>query len=225
MSTGGDNFDPFNSKTIEAPSKPKRNTKFIAIAAVAAIAVGILAVLGYQGSLYNSAGTVAPNSDNNVYVNRGYNFQMQYPAGWKVNQGATVQDLKGNLAALDGSSFIVVFQGPFVNNYGVNINVVTENMQGYSLREYVQQAKSGLAQTLSMNNYRLVGEQQSEYGGHDAYIIRYLALLDGTQTTVASIIVQDGANALVMSYAAPSSAYDTYLPQALQSVESLEFLN
>lgn len=226
MSDRNEEFDPFAGKTGDSISKPKRSGKIIGIIAGVIVVIAIFAYLGYQGSLYNATSNPTSNAVavDKVYVNRDYNFQMQYPAGWAVNEGTVLENMKGNMQQFEGFSYIVVFAGPAKDGYTVNINAVTENMQGYSLADYVAATKSDLAQALAANNYRLLNEQDMMISNHNAHNIFYVANFGGTQTKVLTTIVQDGDQAFIMSYAAPTSVFDTYQDIATRSMSTLKFL-
>ena len=151
-----------------------------------------------------------------AYVNKDYNFQMNYPSSTFANEDRTIS----------GMTFIVAFESGTSNEGSYAINVMTQSMGGMTLPDYISAAKDQLEESLSTNNYSLLDSKPAKIrSDYNAYVIDYLFKGDGGVAKVRQVIIPHGDQAYVITFlGVPSTAYDVNLATFNAAVASFKFL-
>lgn len=156
------------------------------------------------------------SSKNEVYENLQYNFKINYPKGWKINE-------KGEFGS------IVVFFNPNIdqkNNdfFSSNINIVIDDLKESNLEDYVISAKKGLQEFL--NNWRLIEEKEVTLNNETiGYIIGGTFTQGNYYLRNLQLFVEKDGLVFILTGTTLESKWDKYKDIIETSLRSFCFLN
>jgi hypothetical protein len=154
------------------------------------------------------------------YSNDVYGFSLTYPGHWFEFENF---NLDGLSAILFLYSDLDVHQNDS-QGYLTNINIKAEDMQGSSLREYVNALKNELRTFLGANDFILLKEGKTKVGGKDAYFLEYAVTIN-VPVKIRQIIVPVDGNAYILTYGSNQKSYSTYFKDFDSLASTVRFHN
>jgi hypothetical protein len=134
-----------------------------------------------------------------AYDNSQYGFSINAPSGWTTTEEADV---------------IVMFASPDEFAF---INVVVEETN-LALNDYITAAKQELESTF--DDYQLQSERNRNIGGLNCYEIVSTWVQEGFEIEIRQVVFIEKGQAFIITYGAFAEDYDTYSPEAEQSIQS-----
>lgn len=140
------------------------------------------------------------------YINRNYSFGLNPPAGWTVDEN-------------DPFGAIVRFYGP-IDEEGVNIGITGPSLlDGETLSSVVAQTITTYESLFT--NFSLISSDSRTVNSMNAYELVYTFTQGTFQLKQKQVAIEKDNKALVLTYSALLSSYDTYLSVFEQSLSSL----
>lgn len=166
------------------------------------------------------------------YVNNDYDFQMIYPEGWVVSEGAKTIEVQGRPVKLEGGAYIVSFYGPTQNGYTTNINVLTDTLGDLTFADYINNSKAYLARADAKDNYELIEDRQLNIADdptsgllHASHEIVYTAKIEGKLLKIGQSFVENGKQVYIITYAATPKMYEENSLAYKGATDSFTFLS
>jgi len=144
-----------------------------------------------------------------AYTNKEYNFSIDPPSGWDVDDTVTLT--------------VVAFYGPTEEGFRVSFNIQVESLSTNMTIEQYARAAKGLLQ-LSLDNYELISERARVINEVDAYEIISTFTEEAIDYKMKQVYLVKDKQAYVITYGALPTTYQKYLAEFESSVETFLFL-
>ena len=143
-----------------------------------------------------------------AYTNDKYNFSIDPPSGWTIDDTQTVA--------------AVIFYGPV--GEGVSMNIEVESLPTpMTLEQYISAVKQLLPTFFS--NYELLSEgTRGEINEVEAYELVYTFTQGSIDVKAKQVALVKDKKAYVISYGGTPTGYQEYLPAFEASVETFQIL-
>jgi hypothetical protein len=142
------------------------------------------------------------------YYNYDYGFSIEQPYGWLVEKRIFEPP--------------VMFFGPRLENFTINIIIQVYNNQGMTLDEFVSIVKQNNSQSLS--NYQLVSEQSKKISGLDSYEMVVTHTIENLNLKLKEVLIHENDKVFIISYTALQDYYDEYLSTFDTITETFDIL-
>ena len=143
-----------------------------------------------------------------AYTSEEYNFSIDPPSGWTVDDTTT------------GAA--VFFYGPTEGGFRVNVNIQVESLPTTMTVE--QYASAGEEQLQSFDNYELVSEGARVINEVEAYELVFTFTDLGIDIKEKQVCVVVDKKGFIITYAASPTTYQKYLSAFESSVETFTIL-
>jgi hypothetical protein len=133
---------------------------------------------------------------NRNYNNKYYGFSIEQPSGWFVEERQIEP--------------VVIFFGPRVENFSVNILILVFDAQNMTIDEFVSLVKQNDSESLT--NYQLIFEGSRIINKQDAYEMVITHTTDDLDLKLKEVIFLKNNIAYLIIFTGLLSTYDEYLP-------------
>lgn len=139
------------------------------------------------------------------YTSSEYGFSLDPPSGW--------QEIENDLATI-----AVWFSPEKSSNVSLIVDVPFSLSEGRALSTFADEVEEELAE--QGMNYSLVFRDWRSISNAQAYEIVYLVEQDGTTVYVKQVAVLKTRTVFLITFSAPYTVSESYLPVVDQSIES-----
>ena len=144
-----------------------------------------------------------------AYTNEQYNFSVDPPLGWTVDDTATFA--------------VVYFSGPTAEGLRVNVNIQVASLPTTTtVEQYVSDAKQMLL--IALDNYELVSERTRTINEVDAYELVQTFTQEGIDIKTKQVGLVKAKKAYIITYTALPTTYQKYLSAFEYSIETFKIL-
>jgi hypothetical protein len=132
------------------------------------------------------------------YANSQYGFSLSYPAGWTMQE-----DVPGTIA---------VFGGPASGDFMANINIISDNLTGYTKLTLPEYAAMGdkLLQSRA-DNFTQVQEMNTTVSGVPAVLHSYTIIIKGIEASGSQVMFFNKKHtaAFIITFTSPPELYES----------------
>lgn len=144
-----------------------------------------------------------------AYTNQEYNFSIEPPSGWTVDDTTTLA--------------VVFFYGPTEWSFRVNVNIQVESLPTtMTVEQYASAVKEQLR--IFLDNYELVSERTRVINEVDAYELILTFAQAGISIKEKQVYLVEAKKAYIIAYAASPTSYQKYLSAFESSVETFKIV-
>jgi hypothetical protein len=159
--------------------------------------------------IFACAGSVC-GQNRNTYVSDKFNYSVQYPASYKVN------DLND----------IVVFSSPYADKkfaFSANVNITVRQYSPITdLQDFFNQAKRSLKS--SFKDIKIIEEKKDQLDKRPVYRMTYTLNQKEAKFRMTQILLTDGQLAYAVTYTALDNEFNKYLKEADTIIKSFHIL-
>ena len=188
------------------------------IIALSVIAVTVPILLVTFGLPAVSTNDVRSNNSPSIYNSTDYNFSIQYPNGWIVDESvdklSPTSSILVSFSDPDYEAIIAIGKADDISyrSYGIITNV----------KDFAELTKVQLQQTYG-RNIVLTNEGNLSTYNVDAYFIEYAPLDDSTRNKI--VFLMNGDSAYFVMYDVDANKHDKHVTQLEQSISTFSFLS
>jgi len=143
-----------------------------------------------------------------AYTNKKYNFSVDPPSGWTVDDTTT------------GAA--VFFYGPTESGFRININIQVESLTtDMTVEQYASAAKDQLQ---NLANYQLVSERTRVINGVDAYELVITFTYAGIDIKAKQVLLVKAKMAYIITCGASPTTYQKYLSDFESCIGSFKII-
>lgn len=145
-----------------------------------------------------------------IYRNSYFNFTVNYPASWKVQET--------RVGAIFISPPINNESSSFAENVDISVNEIGNN--SINAKSYLEKSIKDLQSSKDMRNFKVFETGESKIGDKKAVFVSYSGILWGNSFKCKQYVIIEGSILYLLTYYGEGEDFYKFLPQAESIIKS-----
>jgi hypothetical protein len=154
-------------------------------------------------------------SDGKPYKNDTYNFSVEYPPKWEVNDTGFL-----------GTAVFFISKEP-ETGFKPNVNVYAKDSEGLNLAQFVAKSKKGLDNEITEIGYKIkkfVSEDKQKLGKYPGFELTYLFIKDNMDLKAKSVYCINKDTAFILTFVALEADFPKFEDAFNRIIESFRII-